>query len=91
MKIEQIRTQLTTLKLYMRKMEDWASQANQLIYETEERLMDLEDELHYKKYNDIQNFNEAATQIFSPARHEIDHCSKNHIAVVDFYQSEKII
>lgn len=89
MKIDQIRTNLTTLRLYVEKMEAWANQANIMIHEMEEKLMDLEDEMHYQKYNMpiiMKTLKGAAIQRVSPPRQEIDRCSKNNIAVVDFYQ-----
>lgn len=90
MKIDQMRTHLTTLKLYLKKMEAWAIQANELIYEVEERLMDLEDELHYQKYetmNNIKKLNGAATQTFGPARLGIDRCNEQNIELAAFIQA----
>lgn len=89
MKIDQMRTHLTTLKLYLKKMEAWATQANELIYEVEERLMDLEDELHYQKYSaatSIQNLKAAVTHHVSPARLRIDHCYGKDIDLAAFVQ-----
>jgi len=73
----------------MEKMEAWTNQASTMIYQIEERLMDLEDELYFQKYeskNSIQNLNEAATQTFGPARLGIDRCAKEDIALAAFIQ-----
>lgn len=89
MKHEEIRTHLTTLKLYMKKMEAWVNQAGHLIHEVEERLMDLEDELYFQKYeskNSIKKLNVAATQTFGPARLGIDRCSEDDIQLAAFVQ-----
>jgi len=87
--IDEMRTQLTTLKLYMKKMEEFVSQAGTMIYEVEERLMDLEDELYFQKYeskNSIKKLNEAATQTFGPPRLGIDRCNEKDIALAAFIQ-----
>lgn len=89
MQIEEMRVQLNTLKLYMNRMEDWVRQAGNMVYEIEERLMDLEDAEFYKKYeakDSIRILNGAATQTVSPPRHGIDRCSKDDIKLAAFLQ-----
>ncbi len=89
MQIDEMRTHLTTLKLYMKKMEEFVSQAGTMIYEVEERLMDLEDDLYFQKYeskNSIKKLNGAATQTFGPPRLGIDRCSEDDIQLAAFVQ-----
>ena len=89
MQIEETRMHLATLKLYMNKMEAWARQANQMIYEVEKSLLDLEDELFCLKYGpeySMLKLNEAATHTFGPARLGADRCAKEDIAPAAFIQ-----
>ncbi|MEN6512248.1 MAG: hypothetical protein ABFD00_10530 [Chloroherpetonaceae bacterium] len=89
MKIEEINTHLTTLKLYMNKLESWIKQANQLIYEVEERLMDIEDEIMFNKYynkSKVNNLKDAATEMFCPPRLVNDHCINEYILHIPLMQ-----
>lgn len=89
MQVEEMRMHLTTLKLYMRKMKKFVSQAGTMIYEFEQRLMDLENELYFQKYeakNSIKKLNGAATQTFGPPRLGIDRCNEKNIDLAAFIQ-----
>jgi hypothetical protein len=89
MQIEEMKTQINTLKLYMKHMEEFSSQAGTMIYEIEEKLMDFEDELFCQKYNSmdtINNLKVAATHHVSPPRLVMNHCSEDRISLADFLQ-----
>lgn len=89
MQLDEIRTNLTTLKMYMNKLDAWVSQASSMIHEIEERIMDLEHK-KYKESDRLENIyllNRAATLLKCPPRN-FDRCGNHFIAADGFYQRE---
>lgn len=89
MQITQIRNQLSTLKIHIDLMYDWAKQAMDLVYEIENVIFEEEDKQFYKKYKlpNMEFFKEAATES-NPPRLQLDRCADDHIDADGFLQSE---
>lgn len=51
MQVDQLRKQLTTMKIHIDQLEDWLKQATDMVYEIEEKIMDIEDQRLYSKKN----------------------------------------
>lgn len=94
MKINEIRKQLTSMKIHIDQIDVWVKQASDMIYEIEESLFDLEDKQDCQKYEEevsIDFFKVAASGIYllkSPPRLNSSRCSKDHIAADGFYQPD---
>jgi septal ring factor EnvC (AmiA/AmiB activator) len=78
MTLDEVRTQIVTLKLYLSRIDDWATQASNMIHDIENKIIDIEEQHSYQKYllkDSIQNLKEAATKECSPKQNQ-DRCAK---------------
>lgn len=96
MSIIEIRKKLTTMKIHLDRMDNWNRQACNMIYQIEEEIFDLEDQIYQHEENaiggKITQINEAATSmqkiIESPPRHPNSSRSAIHnIGAAGFLQS----
>ncbi len=96
MKVEDMKAYMKTIKDHVDHLNYFSRQVTNMIYEIEEKLMDIEDGICEFKENSLSarlNFLEvAATRMYSlsdsPPRLKTSRCSKDHIAADGFYQSD---
>ena len=71
MSVLEIKKQLVTMKIHLDQLDNWTHQISNMIYEVEEKLMDIEsvkidESLFYKKYStdvNMEFFKDAASGI----------------------------
>lgn len=57
MNMQEIKSYITTMKLHIDQIENWMVQASQMVYDLEEKIMDIEDaEFKSKNYICKNNF-----------------------------------
>jgi hypothetical protein len=96
MNVDEMKVYMRTIKSHVDSLNYFSRQVTNMIYEIEEKLMDVEDGICEFKENDIngriQLLEGAASRMYSlgdsPARLNSSRCSKDHIAADGFYQSE---
>lgn len=99
MKTDELRNQISTLRIHLDHMYDWWKQASSMIDNLDEALFDIEDALNENRlwYNKeeckaaLHGVKKAVSRINimidSPPR-LASHCGEDDIAAVGFYQSK---
>ena len=95
MNIKDIDKNLTTLKIHLDQLDEWISQASDMIYAIDEVLFAIKDKEYFQKYeliNNMEFLKKAAPGIYQvngrPPGLNSSRCGKNHIAAEVFYQDE---
>jgi hypothetical protein len=95
MNVKEMSRLLHNLKIHLDQTETWVSQGMQMIYELEEKIMDIEEYGLSRVYEDGELFEEAASKMnnwfVNPPRLKTQinsrRCDNNHIVAADINQS----